>query len=249
MVIFAVLLSAAFLLMLGFFATNERRSRRQASELLEHIERLQQALAQARTELGSKVDSITDAQRAALAEQSSGVRELSELLEGQVARLGEVGDALRSAADLAGERKGQQTDMLAEHFDTQRQIIEGQADEVRRLGELLEAQIRRLADLGDAWVKSAASAETYQDRQVQVMGDYAAALKAMAHALVEMEGALGGNAGSAAAPGATGAVEAGAAERATRTRGANPRNVEDGPAVTDWTASGQGSGRRPDAPP
>ena len=167
-----------------------RRQRREAGQLSEGLARVAESLADARADLATKIDEVSAAQHSGQSDQASGMRELSDLLEGQIARLAELGEQWRAALLTPGENRGQQTEMLAEHFDTQRRLIEGYSDEIHRLGGALETQIGRLGDLGDAWVTSATSAESYQDRQVQVMGDYAEALKSMAIEIANIEVAI-----------------------------------------------------------
>ena len=178
------------LLLLGSFLGVSRRQRREAGQLSDGLTRVAESLADARADLATKIDEVGAAQHSGQSDQASGVRELSDLLEGQIARLAELGEQWRAALLAPGENRDKQTEMLAEHFDTQRRLIEGYADEIHRLGGALETQIGRLGDLGDAWVSSATSTESYQDRQVQVMGDYAEALKSMAIEIANIEIAI-----------------------------------------------------------
>ena len=87
LVVFAVLLSAAVLLLLGTFWGVSRRQRREAGQLSDGLTRVAESLADARADLATKIDEVGAAQHSGQSDQASGVRDLSDLLEGQIARL------------------------------------------------------------------------------------------------------------------------------------------------------------------
>ena len=233
------MLSAAVLFLVAAFVLTSRRHRRESHDLVATIDRLREGVGEARGELTSKLDEASEAQLTVLERHSGGVRELSDLLEGQVARLAEAGDAWRAAADAAGEQRERQTHMLAEHFQTQRQIIEGHVGEIGRLGEMLERQIERLGNLGDAWLKSTAGSEGYQERQVEVMADYADGLKALARGLAQLQGQLVNRAGEGVGRAVASATGKAAAEDDSGDSAAEPNVGGRRAAGTDADASTQ----------